>query len=29
MAAAFAAEAVAEGYYDEQVAAILKHYQAA
>lgn len=29
MAAAFAAEAVAEGYYDEQVAAILKHYKAA
>lgn len=29
MASAFAAKAVAEGYYDEQVAAILKHYQAA
>ena len=29
MAAAFGAEAVAEGYYNEQVGAILKHYNAA
>ena len=29
MATAFGAEAVAEGYYSEQVGAILKHYNAA
>ena len=29
MAAAFGTEVVAEGYYNEQVAAILKHYSAA
>ena len=29
MAAAFGAEAVAEAYYGEQVAAVLKHYNAA